>query len=366
MTRDLKKIFCRFRAEGTFLSGESFGSGHIHDTYRIVTAEKELDDYLLQKLNSHIFRDIPRLQENVERVTAHQRKKLSERAGSDIKRESLTLIPLKEGNKTWYIDEEGEYWRMFIFIPDHKSFERVDSPQKAFEGGKAIGRFLSMLSDLPGEPLYETIPYFHNIEKRLDTFHQILEKDPVNRAASVRSEIDDIIKRERKMKVILRLGEEGKIPVRITHNDTKFNNILFDNNDRALCLIDLDTVMPGYIHYDFGDAIRTASNKALEDEDDLSRASMDISIFEAYSDGFLSETRDTLNETEKEYLPFAPLLLTYTMATRFLTDFIDGDNYYKIKYPTHNIQRARIQIRLLKSMELQYSVMQSIIKKLSR
>ena len=364
MIRNLKEIFSCFNAEGTFLSGESFGSGHIHDTFRITTSEKECDDYILQKLNRRVFKNIPLLQENVERVTAHQRMKLSLIPGSDIKRECLSLIPLKDSNITYYEDQEGEFWRLLIFISDHRSYERVDSPHKAYEGGKAVGRFQAMLSDLPGEPLHETIPFFHNIEKRLDTFHQILGRDPVNRASGAATEIAEIISREEEMKVILKLGEAGRIPLRITHNDTKFNNILFDSNDRALCLIDLDTVMPGYAHYDFGDAIRTASNKALEDEDDLSKVSMDISIFKSYTEGFLSRTRDTLNDTEKEYLAFAPLLLTYTMATRFLTDFIDGDNYYKIKYPLHNLQRTSIQIELLKSMEKQYSEMQSIIRTL--
>lgn len=364
MTPDLKEIYSLFRADGTFLTGEAFGSGHIHDTYRITTAEEECDDYILQRLNKRVFKDIPRLQENLERVTAHQRMKLAMIPGSDLRRECLSLIPLKETGLTYFQDEEGEYWRLFIFISDHRSYDRVDSTHKAFEGGKAVGRFQALLSDLPGEPLFETIPFFHNIGRRLDTFHQVLERDPVNRAENARNTIAEIISREEQMKVILRLGEEGRIPLRITHNDTKFNNILFDSNDRALCLIDLDTVMPGYVHYDFGDAIRTASNKALEDEGDLSKVAMDIGIYESYAAGFLSETKETLNSTEKEYLAFAPLLLTYTMATRFLTDFIDGDNYYKIKYPEHNMQRTLVQIELLKNMEKQYSEMQSIIIKL--
>ncbi|MBE0666736.1 MAG: aminoglycoside phosphotransferase family protein [Bacteroidales bacterium] len=366
MAPDLSKIFGCFRAEGTFLTGESFGSGHIHDTYRIITAEIQCDDYILQRLNKKVFRDIPKLQENVERVTAHQRMKLSHTPGSDLKRECLAPVSLKNADLTYMVDEEGEFWRLFIFISDHRSYERVDSPHKAFEGGKAVGRFQAMLADLPGPPLHETIPDFHNIRKRLDTFHRILDLDPASRAESVRNEIEEIISREQEMMVILRLGDEGRIPVRITHNDTKFNNILFDSNDRALCLIDLDTVMPGFVHYDFGDAIRTASNKALEDAPDLSQVSMDIDIFRSYAEGFLSETKDTLNADEKEYLAFAPHLLTYTMATRFLTDFIDGDNYYKIKYPHHNLQRTRIQIKLLKSMEDQYPEMQSIIRNLSK
>lgn len=362
MTPDLEKIFGCFRAEGKFLSGYSFGPGHIHDTYRITTAGKESDDYILQRLNTNVFRDIPRLQENMERVTAHLRNKISEKPGRNVKRECLTLMPDKETGKSFLTDEDGNFWRMFIFITDHRSYERVDSYGKAFEGGRIIGQFQSMLSDLPGEPLHETIPDFHNIVRRLEAFHRVIEKDPARRVSTVKNEIEEIVRREEEMKVIIRLGAEGRIPLRITHNDTKFNNILFDASDRALCIIDLDTVMPGYVHYDFGDAIRTATNRANEDSEDLASVSMDIEIFRAYAEGYLKAARETLNDTEIEYLAFAPKLLTYIMATRFLTDYIDGDNYYKIRYPKHNLQRNRVQITLLRDMEAQYKTMVQIIK----
>jgi len=362
MTPDLEKIFGCFSTEDKFLSGYSFGPGHIHDTYLINTAGKESDDYILQQLNTNVFRDIPSLQENMERVTSHLRQKISAIPGSDIKRECLTLIPAAGTGKSFFIDDAGNYWRMFIFISDHRSYERVDSYSKAFEGGRIIGLFQSMLADMPGEPLHETIPDFHNIASRLETFHRVIGKDPAGRAASVSREIEEIVRREEEMKVIIRLGEEGRIPLRITHNDTKFNNILFDENDRALLIIDLDTVMPGYVHYDFGDAIRTATNRADEDSEDLSSVSMDIEIYRAYAEGYLRAARETLNDTETEYLAFAPKLLTYIMATRFLTDYIDGDNYYKIRYPRHNLQRNRVQLALLKDMEAQYEKMVQIIK----
>jgi len=366
MEPDLRRIFSRFSAEGTFLEGKAFGPGHIHDTFRIITAEKECDDYILQRLNSNVFRNIPALQENMERVTTHLKKKIAQLPGSDVKRECLTLMPSAATGRSYITDDEGRYWRMFIFISDHRSYERVDSHQKAFEGGRITGRFQALLADLPGEPLHETIPDFHNIEKRLETFHQVIAKNPAGRVESVRTEIDEITRREEKMKTILRLGATGRIPLRITHNDTKFNNILFDRKDKALLIIDLDTVMPGYVHYDFGDAIRTATNRAEEDSTDLSAVSMDIEIYRAYAEGFVSETRETLNATEIEYLPFAPGLLTYIMATRFLTDYIDGDNYYKIRYPLHNLQRTRVQLTLLKDMEKQYDNMVQIIKNLTK
>jgi Ser/Thr protein kinase RdoA (MazF antagonist) len=364
MGHNLKEIFEYFDADGTFLNGELYGSGHIHDTFRVETAEEEKDDYILQRLNNKIFKNIPELQHNIERVTIHLRNKLRAVPGSDIKRECLRLIPSHEG-KSWIVDKEGNYWRMYLFISNHRSYNIVDSPDKAYQGGKAIGRFQAMLTDMPGEQLYETIPWFHNIEKRLQTFSQKISENPAGRAGSVKNEIDQFLQRAEEMKIILKLGREGKIPLRITHNDTKFNNILLDENDKALCVIDLDTVMPGYVHYDFGDAIRTATNTAAEDEKDLSKVEMDINLFRAYAEGFLSETGRTLNKVEKEYLAFAPRLITYTIALRFLTDYIDGDNYFKIHHEHHNLQRARAQLRLVMSMEEQYGEMQKIIRKLT-
>ncbi len=364
MDHSLQEIYECFNADGTFLKGEPFGSGHIHDTYRIETAEKNKDDYIIQRLNNKIFKNIPQLQNNIERVTIHLREKLSRIHGSNLKRESLQLISSKEVGKSWIVDKTGNYWRMYIFISNHRSYNIVDTPDKAFEGGKAIGKFQAMLADLPGDPLFETIPFFHDIEKRLDTFTTIVEVNPVCRVEKAEDMISFVLKRAEEMKIILKLGRDGKIPVRITHNDTKFNNILLDKNDKALCVIDLDTVMPGYVHYDFGDAIRTAANIAAEDEKELSKVKMDINLFEAYARGYLSETRDTLNDIEKEYLAFAPRLITYTIAVRFLTDYIDGDNYFKIHHEHHNLQRARAQLKLVESMEEQYGTMQKIIRKL--
>lgn len=359
----LREIFEEFVTGSTFLKADLSGSGHIHDTYHVGTQEKDHDDYILQKLNNTVFRNIPELQENIERVTQHFQKKLSKIPGADPKRETLTLVNARNG-KSWINDSEGNYWRMYIFITGQHSYDIVDTPEKAFEGGKAIGRFQAMLSDLPGPPLHETIPYFHNIEKRLESFYKILADDPVSRAVSVTGLIDFVNQRAEIMKSILKLGKDGKIPVRITHNDTKFNNILFDENDKALCVIDLDTVMPGYVHYDFGDAIRTAANAASEDEEDLSKIRMDISLFEAHATGYLSETRKTLNAIEKEYLAFAPILITFIMGLRFLTDYIDGDHYFKIHHENHNLQRAKAQFKLVESMEGQYDMMKMIIKQL--
>jgi Ser/Thr protein kinase RdoA (MazF antagonist) len=361
---DLKKIFNSFTADGSFSDAGPFGSGHIHDTFMVETVESEKDNYILQRLNTKVFRNIPMLQENIERVTNHLHNKLLSIPGSDAKRECLTLIPARDG-KSWIEDNEGNYWRMYIFISGHQSYDIVDSPDKAFEGGKAIGRFQAMLEDLPGAALYETIPYFHDIERRLETFGGVVEADRVKRVSEASEEINFVLKRSEEMKIILKLGKKGLIPLRITHNDTKFNNILLDERNRALCVIDLDTVMPGYVHYDFGDAIRTAANTASEDEKDLARVRMDIGLFKAYAEGYLSEARSFLNDIEKEYLAFAPRLITYTIALRFLTDHLDGDNYFKIHHENHNLQRAKAQFRLVQSIEEQYSEMQKIIMELS-
>ncbi|MCD4770099.1 MAG: aminoglycoside phosphotransferase family protein [Bacteroidales bacterium] len=360
----LKDIFYQFKASGTYHSGAPYGSGHIHSTFRIETAEPECDNYILQKLNNNIFKNIDLLQDNIKRVTEHIRRKLELSGTHDLKREVLTLINTND-EKPYLIDSEGTYWRMYIFIKDHRSYDIVGNELMAFEGGKAIGRFQAQLADLGDPELNETIPYFHDIEKRLESFHRIAESDPANRVKDISREIEFVRAREKDMKIVLRLGREGKIPLRITHNDTKFNNILLDQDDKALCVIDLDTVMPGYVHYDFGDAIRTAASSSLEDEPDLTKVYLDIDLFKAYTEGYLGEVGGVLNQTEIDYLAFAPRLITFIIGLRFLTDHIDGDNYFKIHHKHHNLQRARTQFKLVESNEKQYELMKSIIKEIT-
>ncbi|MCA1757798.1 MAG: aminoglycoside phosphotransferase family protein [Bacteroidales bacterium] len=362
MTRELREIYSHFRTAAVPLEIERYGTGHIHDTYRVVTAPGS-HDYILQKLNQNVFRNIPALQQNIERVTTHLRAKF-ESSGCDADRRTLTLIPTT-GGKSWHTTPDGECWRMYIFISDHRSWETVISPEQAVEGGRAIGRFQCMLADLPEPPLNDTIPFFHNIEKRLEAFHIALKADRHNRAGSVKWESEFVTSRQEKMKSLLRLGRQGIIPLRITHNDTKFNNILFDTNGRELCVIDLDTVMPGYIHYDFGDAIRTAASSCAEDETDPEKIYLNINLFRAFAKGYMEEMNPTLRCAEKEQLAFAPALITYTIGLRFLTDYLDGDNYFKIHRPGHNLDRARVQFRLVESNEAQQTLMQQIIRELS-
>jgi len=238
----------------------------------------------------------------------------------------------------------------------------VDSPEKAFQGGRAFGRFQRFLDDLNAEALIETIPDFHNIESRLASFRETVEKNPVGRKKDVEKEIAFIEKRADEMKTILILGREGNIPLRITHNDTKFNNVLLDRNDRALCVIDLDTVMPGFVHYDFGDAIRTGASTAAEDEEDLSKVSIDPDLFRGFARGFLEQTGEILNRTEIDHLAFSARFMTCIIGLRFLSDHIDGDNYFKIHHSNHNLQRARAQFRLLETMEENREKMQKIIE----
>ena len=357
---NIEQVVSNFRIAGSYLSGAPYGTGHINDTFKVLTKEPDAFDYILQRVNHHVFKDVPGLMENVLRVTSHIRSKLEAIPGSNPDREVLTVIPTHDG-AAYHKDEAGNFWRMYIFISDNRSYDLVDSPDKAYQGGRMFGRFQSMLADLPGKPLNETIPNFHNIAWRLDTFEATLKRNPVQRAGLVQAEIDFVLERAEEMKTVLRLGAAGEIPLRITHNDTKFNNVLLDQSDKGLCVIDLDTVMPGYVHYDFGDSIRTSTNTGREDDPDLDKVEMNIDLFEGYAKGFLAETKDTLNQAEIDHLAFSGKLFPYIIGLRFLTDYVDGDNYFKIHHEHHNLQRARAQFKLLTSMERQYDQMRKIV-----
>jgi hypothetical protein len=363
MKTDLADVFRHFRSEGTFLKGEPFGSGHIHDTYKITTAEEKSHNYILQRINTNIFRDVEELQNNIYQVTTHIRKKLSAIPGADPDRETLTIVPTVD-DKLYYRDDNGEYWRVYIFIERHRSYDKVETPEQAYEGGRAIGRFETLIAGLDPSGIYEVLPGFHDMEMRLNNFYKVLEKDPEKRASAIKEDVQFVLDRAEEMMTIKRLGKEGKIPLRITHNDTKFNNVLLDENDKSLCVIDLDTVMPGYIHYDFGDAIRTTANSTFEDEKDLSKVFVRLDLYEAFARGFMEEVRDVLNDTEIDYLPFSARMLTFIIGLRFITDYIDGDHYFKIHHPGHNLERARVQFRLVKSMEEHKEEMERIIRDL--
>ena len=352
----LEKICRRFLPGLEKLTISPYGSGHINDTFKIETPSV---NYILQRINHRVFTDINGLTGNLTKVTKHIEEHIYP-ANPAI--QVLRSIPAKDG-QSYLVDEDENYWRMFNFIEESISYDRVESVQIAAEGGRAYGQFMHLLNDFPVEELAETIPRFHDIEYRLDNFNVSLRDNPADRADGVQREIDFAWNRSEEMRAIHRLGETGQIPHRVTHNDTKVNNVLFDSCGRAICVIDLDTVMPGFVHFDFGDAIRTFTNTADEDEMDLSKVTMNITYFEAFTEGFLSEVAGVLNSAERETLAFSAKFMTYIMGLRFLTDYLDGDTYYKTAYSDHNIVRARNQFRLLESMERRFQEMEAIVSR---
>jgi thiamine kinase-like enzyme len=356
-----EQVFSGFKTEASFRTASRIGSGHINDTYLITTGNSHVS-YVLQRINSSIFKDIPGLMRNIGIVTRHLEQKILSGDPHASSFSILRLIPSTDG-ELYFRDPEGESWRLYNFIEGSKSYDIVESPALAMEGGRAFGLFQYLTSDIPAGELTETIPHFHDLGKRLGTFRDTVLKDPVKRADEVRKEIDFIEKRASEMMLIPELGREGKIPLRVTHNDTKFNNILFSHKNRATCIVDLDTVMPGYILYDFGDAIRTGANQAMEDEKDLRKICIDLELFEAYSKGYLETARQFLNATEIRNLARSAGFMTFIIGLRFLTDHIDGDHYYRILFPGHNLQRARAQFRLLESMEENAKRMEEIVER---
>ncbi|POY36738.1 desulfatase [Solitalea longa] len=355
--KNVETIIDRFNIEGKIIEIKAFGSGHINDTYLLKNENDSYPDYLLQRINHSIFTNVPGLMKNIQLVTDHLKSKLSEAAAAT---EVLTIVPLHRG-ELFYKDEEGNYWRIFHFIKDTNSYDLVEKEVQANEGGKAFGRFQAMLADLDASLLIEPIPNFLNIEMRLNRFYQALENDSAARKHIVTEEIEYINARTEQMKTILKLGREGKLPLRITHNDTKFNNVLLNKNDEVQCVIDLDTVMPGFVAYDFGDAIRTIINSASEDEKELDKIKLNIPLFEAYTIGYLREACHFLTDIEVESLMHGVLLFPYMQAVRFLTDYLEDDVYYKISFKEHNLQRTKAQIKLLKEIEAHATQLSSIV-----
>lgn len=356
----LEEIVSQFIGDNTNLEIKPLGKGHINDSYKVITGNKE---YVLQRINHSIFKNVDELQNNIYRVTEHIRRKLEEEGGSDVNRRVLTLVPTLSGD-LYYKDADGNYWRVMDFIKDSKSYDEIN-PELAYRAGMAFGDFQKMLADLPGEPLFETIPSFHNMEARLETFREAVKANKAGRLDKVAGLVEQIEARAEEMCKAERLHREGKLPKRINHCDTKVNNILFDNDDQILCVVDLDTVMPGYVLSDFGDFIRTGANTGAEDDKNLNNISVDLDIFEAYAKGYLEKAASFLTDLEIENLAFGAKLLTYMQTVRFFTDYIDGDKYYKIAYPEHNLVRTEAQFKLLQSLEENFEKMQQIVDKAS-
>lgn len=344
----LLKIAGQFQLNGTPLRVDNLGDGFINDTYTIKLSDSP-SKYILQRKNTNIFKDIPGMMSNIYAITEHLKKKITA-AGGDPMRESLTVVPAKDG-KLYHI-ENGEYWCVTVFIDNSVSYDKADTPLLAECGGRGIGRFQAMLSDFD-QPLVDTLPGFHNIRFRYGQWDETLARDPEHRSESVRELIAEIESRRSEMLDFYRLIDTGEIPLRVTHNDTKIANMLFDHDGNVLCVLDLDTVLKAPCLYDFGDSIRSYTNTGAEDDPDLSRVSMSREMYDAFERGYLSEAGSFLTDIERKYLPFSARYITYEQVLRFLMDYIDGDHYYKIKYPEHNLVRTRAQLKLLQSIEQQ-------------
>jgi len=370
MEHDIKHIAENFNLASKLIRSEPFGSGHINDTY-CLTCEKDgrISHYILQRINHEVFKNPPAMMENIRRVTNHIHCKLQKQQNKLASRQ-LVVIDTKDG-ADFHQDDQGNYWRLYNQIENAITYDTIESPELAYEAARMFGRFAAMLTDLPGPPLHETIPDFHATPKRFKTFTEVLQHDPCNRAKDVTAEIDFVLQNAGICDVLLNHADKGEIPARITHNDTKINNVLLDEKTHeGVCVIDLDTVMPGLSLYDFGDMVRTATNPAEEDERDLSKVTMRMSIFEMLLKGFAVETHMFLTLTEKKNMVFAGKLITFEQMIRFLADHLAGDIYYKIHREDHNLDRCRTQMKMVQSINTQEETMNaladSIFEELSR
>lgn len=342
-----------------------FGEGHINETYAVYMADHDGNDvplYVLQRININVFKNPDQVMDNIFGVTEYLRS-IIRRDGGDLDRESLSYIKTKSGD-SYFEDEKGQPWRCLHYVPNSVCYQQVEKPEQFYQSALSFGHFLKQLGDYPAESLYETIPQFHDTRKRFRDFEDAQRKDVKNRARLCRQEIDFVLSRKDDCGVLMNQLEEGKLPLRVTHNDTKLNNILFDQDtDKGLCIIDLDTIMPGLAANDFGDSIRFGASTAEEDEQDLDKVHFDISLYDIYVKGYLEMAKDVLTPEEIKSLPWGARLMTLECGMRFLADFLQGDVYFKTAYPEHNLVRARTQFRLVKEMEEQFDEMNKILKK---
>jgi len=360
---ELSSIAAQFQFRGTLLEAKPYGSGHINDTYRIVIGQGGFQiPYILQRLNHRIFADVPALMDNITRVTQHVRRKLSARGDSDWSRKVLQLVPTLDGAQ-YYQTPDGNFWRAYVFIGGARTYDFVETTDQAREAGRAFGEFQKQLSDLPEPPLREILPDFHNTPVRMRNFLRALEADVCNRAGLARPEIEFALAHQPMVSRVVDLLADGFLPLRVTHNDTKINNVLLNDEDgRGLCVIDLDTVMPGSVLYDFGDQIRTTTATSAEDEEDLGKVKFRMDLFANLLHGYLSAADEFLLPSEKTLLPFSGQLITLEIGLRFLTDFLEGDVYFKTSKPNHNLFRCRTQFELVRQMERQEQAMQALLK----
>ncbi|MBR3639431.1 MAG: aminoglycoside phosphotransferase family protein [Clostridia bacterium] len=353
MAVNISDVLKHFNISGT---PAPLGNGHINETYLVSDGE----NYVLQKINKNVFHDPVAVMENVKAVTEHLKKKIAD-AGGDPAKGTLNFIDTVNG-LPYCLTEDGEYYRAYFYVDGVKSYDVAQSPELLYQAARAFGRFQNMLADFPADTLHEVIPSFHDTRKRFHDFQASVERNLSGRAKNVKDEIKFILDRAEDCGVVVDALRSGDLPVRVTHNDTKLNNVLFDEKtDEGVCVIDLDTVMPGSLLYDFGDALRFAGSSGAEDEKDLSKIWFDLINFEYFTRGFLEAT-PSITEKEKELLPFSVKLMTLECGMRFLADYIDGDVYFKTAYPEHNLVRARTQIKLVSDIEQKLDRMKEIVK----
>lgn len=349
--------------EGEPVSKVRYGSGHINDTYKLICKDGDQERlYILQRINHEIFTDPVSLMKNISGVTSFLREQIIAQGG-DPYRETLNIVKAKDG-KDYCQDSDGNYWRGYLFISGATCFDEVRNPEDFYQSGKAFGHFQRQLAQYPAGDLAETIPNFHNTPVRLETFKKAVAEDICGRAHLVQDEIRFVLDREKEAGMAMEMLKEGKLPLRVTHNDTKLNNIMIDDaTGEALCIIDLDTIMPGLSIFDFGDSIRFGANTAAEDEPDTSKVSLSLPLFEIYTKGYLEGCQGSLTEEEKAMLPMGAKLMTYECGMRFLTDYLQGDTYFHVARENHNLDRTRTQFGLVADMEKKWAEMEEIIRK---
>lgn len=355
--KDLLSIVSHFDLQGTVHEIKPLGAGLINDTYKVNTQEADAPDYVLQRINHAIFQNVEMLQSNIHAVTRHIRKKLEESGANDIDRKVLHFVDAETGKSFWFDGES--YWRVMTFIPNAQTYETVN-PEYSYYAGVAFGNFQAMLADIP-DALGETIPDFHNMEFRLKQLRDAVAADAVGRVKDVQFFLNEIESRAEEMCKAERLHREGVLPKRVCHCDTKVNNMMFDEDGNVLCVIDLDTVMPSFIFSDYGDFLRSAANTGAEDDQNLDNVNFNMEIFKAFTKGYLESARSFLLPIEIENLPYAAALFPYMQCVRFLADYINGDTYYKIQYPEHNLVRTKAQFKLLQSVEEHTPAMREFI-----
>jgi aminoglycoside phosphotransferase (APT) family kinase protein len=357
---ELRGILARFSLPGTLLTAERFGSGHINDTF-VATYDQAGTRvrYILQRVNRHVFKNVPELMENISRVSTHIESKNSP-SGSH----RAPILSKTPDGLPYHQTPDGDFWRVCRFIEGARTYDVVEDPRQAYEAARAFGRFQQALSDLPGGRLQETIPHFHDTPQRLENLRNAAEEDVAGRKHEVLAELEFAFSRESEVSRLLDLMAAGEIPERVTHNDTKLNNVMLDEKTgEGICVIDLDTVMPGLSLYDFGDLVRFAANTASEDEPDLTKVDVSLPIFEAIVEGYIAGAGDILTDAEWNNLVFACKLMTYEVGIRFLTDYLQGDIYFKIHHPGHNLERARNQLRLVDRIETADGALQAIVRR---